>query len=59
MSAVEFLGNAAKAAATGVALVAAVPVFGAIGTVTATGAAVGSAIGVAAAAIDAASEDDS
>ena len=58
MSAVEFLGNAAKAAGAGVALVAAVPVFGAIGTVTATGAAVGSAIGVAAAAIDAVAGDD-
>lgn len=57
MSAVEFLGNAAKAAATGVALVAAVPVFGAIGTVTATGAAVGSALGIAATVIDAVQDD--
>lgn len=57
MSAVEFLGNAAKAAGTGVAVIAALPVCGVIGTVTATGAAVGSALGVIAAVVDVAQEE--
>jgi len=57
MTAVEFLGKATKAAGAGVTLIAAVPLFGAIGTVTATGAAVGSALGIAATVIDAVQDD--
>jgi hypothetical protein len=42
----------AKGAATGVAVVTALPIFGAAGVITATGVAVGSTIGAAAALLD-------
>jgi len=47
-----------KGAAVGVAALTALPVFGAIGTISATGIAVGSIIGAGAALADRLAEDD-
>jgi hypothetical protein len=52
MNYLDTLESIAKGAGTGVAVVIALPVFGAVGTITATGVAVGSAIGAAAALVD-------
>lgn len=53
MSLVNALWNVAKGAAAGVAVITALPVFGAVGTITATGLAVGSIVGGLAGAYDA------
>lgn len=45
MGFVNLLKTAAMGAAAGVALVTALPVFGAVGAITATGAAIGSVVG--------------
>lgn len=52
MSLIGILEKVATGAAVGVATITALPVFGAIGTITATGVAVGTALGAAAAVID-------
>ena len=52
MSLVDFCWGVAKGAAAGVAVVTALPVAGAVGTITATGAAVSSVGGGAAGAAD-------
>lgn len=54
----DFVEDVAKGAAAGVALVAALPVCGAVGTVTACGAVVGSVVGAAAMVADHLSEED-
>lgn len=53
MKLVATLWNVAKGAAAGVAVLTALPVFGAVGTLTATGLAVGSVLGGMAGAYDA------
>ncbi|MFX1739999.1 hypothetical protein PXJ20_32070 [Paraburkholderia sp. A1RI_3L] len=58
MSFLDTLENMAKGAAAGVAVLVALPVFGAVGTVTAAGIAVGSSVGAAAALIDDLKKDD-
>lgn len=52
MEFINTLKNIATGAVAGVAVVTALPVFGAVGAITATGAAIGSAIGAAAALAD-------
>ena len=52
MKIVKFLKNAALGAAAGVSLLTALPVAGAVGTITATGMAVGSLLGATASVID-------
>lgn len=52
MNYVATLGKIAKGSAAGVVLVTALPVFGAVGAITATGIAVGSVIGATAALLD-------
>jgi hypothetical protein len=52
MSFLRSLEDVAKGAAIGVATVTALPIFGAIGTITSTGIVVGSVVGAAAAVID-------
>ncbi len=49
---VRGLAKAAAGAGAGVALVTALPVFGAVGTITAAGLAIGSLLGAAAGAVD-------
>lgn len=48
MGMVKTLEKIAASAATGVAVITALPVFGAVGTITVTGIAVGSLLGAAA-----------
>lgn len=57
MSFLNVMVKATIGAAAGVALVTALPVFGAVGAITATGLAVGSSGGAAAGAADAINED--
>lgn len=57
MSYLDTLRKAAVGAGVGVTLVAALPVFGAIGTVTAAGTVVGSVVGAAAGAADSLRDD--
>lgn len=52
MGFLDMLENMAKGAATGVAVVVALPVFGPVGAITATGIALASSVGAAAALID-------
>lgn len=52
MSLVHGLVRAAKGAAAGVALITALPIFGAVGTITAVGVVVGSLAGAAAGVVD-------
>lgn len=52
MSLVSTLAHAAKGAAAGVAVLTALPVFGAVGTITAAGVVLGSVAGAAAAIVD-------
>ncbi|MBL8445292.1 MAG: hypothetical protein JNK52_14685 [Zoogloeaceae bacterium] len=58
MSFLDTLQDLAKGAAVGVAVVTALPVFGAVGSITAAGVAVGSVIGAGAALADNLTEDD-
>lgn len=52
MSFIDLLGDMTKGAVAGVALVAALPVCGAVGAVSACGAAAGAVVGIAAAVTD-------
>ena len=52
MNLLDTLGNMAKGALTGIAIVTALPFFGAAGAITATGLAVGAAVGAGAALVD-------
>ncbi len=52
MSFLDTLQNVAKGAAVGVAAMTALPVFGAVGTITAAGVVVGSIVGAGAALAD-------
>lgn len=52
MTFLGILGKVAEGAAIGVATVTALPVFGAVGTITAAGVVVGTTIGAAAAVVD-------
>jgi hypothetical protein len=52
MSLVSIMFKAAKGAAAGVALLTVLPVFGAVGTITAAGLAVGSILGAIAGVFD-------
>ncbi|WP_155637719.1 hypothetical protein [Burkholderia cepacia] len=58
MTFIETLEKMAKGAAAGVVVVTALPIFGPVGAITATGAAVASGMGAAAALIDELLEDD-
>ena len=58
MSFLELLGDMTKGAVAGVALVAALPVCGAVGVVTACGAAAGAAVGIAAVVADHVLDED-
>ena len=58
MSFIEALEDMVKGAAVGVAAVTALPIFGAIGAITATGVVVGSTVGAAAALADKLTQDD-
>lgn len=58
MSFIETLEDMVKGAAVGVAAVTALPIFGAIGAITATGVVVGSTVGAAAALADKLNQDD-
>jgi len=58
MSLVDLLASVAKGAAVGVATVTALPIAGAIGTITATGATVSSLAGGAAGAYDYITEEN-
>ncbi|MBY5949289.1 hypothetical protein [Photobacterium rosenbergii] len=58
MGFVNLLKNVAAGAATGVAVITALPVMGAVGTITATGLIVGSTAGAAMGAIDALQEEE-
>ncbi len=57
MNWLDTLRNVTVGAGVGVALVTALPVFGAIGTVTAAGTVVGSVVGAAAGAADSLRDD--
>lgn len=58
MSFLKTLEDIVKGAAVGVAAVTALPIFGAIGAITATGVVVGSTVGAAAALADKLTKDD-
>lgn len=58
MSLIDTLENMVKGAAVGVATVTALPIFGAVGAITATGVIVGSTVGAAAALADEVKKDD-
>lgn len=58
MNFVETLVKTAAGAVAGVAVVTALPVFGAVGTITALGAAVGSTVGAIAGLADSLSDDN-
>jgi len=57
MSFINMLKNAAIGSAVGVAAIIALPVFGAVGAISATGMAVGATLGAAAGVRDAIEED--
>lgn len=57
MKCVEILKHIATGAVVGVAAVTALPLFGAVGTITAVGTAVGAVVGGVAGAVDAANDD--
>lgn len=52
MSCLDFLEDVTKGAIAGVAVVTALPIMGAVGTITATGVVVGSSVGALLGAID-------
>lgn len=52
MNYVSTLGKIAKGSTAGVLLITSLPIFGAVGAITATGIAVGSVVGAAAALVD-------
>jgi hypothetical protein len=58
MGLVDMLKEAAAGVAVGLTVVTALPIFGAVGTVTAAGAAVGATIGAAAGAYDAVRKEE-
>ncbi|MBS0512912.1 MAG: hypothetical protein JSR42_17225 [Proteobacteria bacterium] len=58
MSFLDTLQDVVKGAALGVAALTALPVFGAVGTITTVGVAVGSVVGAGAALADKLTEDD-
>ncbi len=58
MSFLGMLEDVVKGVTTGVAVVTVLPVFGAIGTITATGVVVGSVLGGTAAILDSLDDDD-